>query len=344
MNILIFGSTDLTLSILLQLEKTNHRVVGIVTSKPDFKISYKPDGVVNTRHVDVSSWAEQRQIPVLHYENTEQVPKFIQSLTSVPDFCIVAGWYHMVPRKIRELFRRGCAGFHASLLPQFRGGAPLNWAILTGQDKTGVSFFELSDGVDDGLLYDQQEFVIEPEDDAGSLIAKADLAVRDMLSRSLDKIENDTLVPYAQVGEPSYSGQRFPTDGAINFNQGSDDILKLVRATSRPYPGAYGMLGDQKITIWKARRSDVVIHAVPGQITVVGHRPHITCVDGSIEVLDADQMDLLTKSAVVCSPREGISQAGLCHLIPQGYARQKPGESNILCSIHKLVFLILKDR
>src|SRR3989338_2147551 len=239
MNITVFGSTDLTLSVLEFLYNNDYKVVAVVTVPEVFRISYYPVGVKNSRFIDLRLWTEQRNIPMFSYENSSQIIENFQDLEINNNFAIVVGWYHMVPKKLRDIFTLGCSGFHASLLPKLRGGAPLNWAILAGLTETGVSFFELSDGVDDGLLYDQENFFIESSDDIADLVHKSRLAIRTMIERTLPKITGERNILYSQNGTPSYCGQRKPEDSLIDWTMSSVNVLRLIRASSRPYSGAY---------------------------------------------------------------------------------------------------------
>lgn len=296
MNITVFGSTDLTLSVLDFLYDNSYEIKAVVTAPETFKISYQPEGVKNSRFVDLGSWAEQRSIPILSYDNSIHTIQELKNLGEDTNFAIVVGWYHMVPKKLRDLFSMGCSGFHASLLPKLRGGAPLNWAILSDLKETGVSFFELSDGVDDGLLYDQEKFAISPSDYITDLVDKSNLSILEMLKRTLPKIINQKNILSSQIGNPSYCGQRKPEDSLIDWTIPSIEILRLMRASSRPYGGAYTFLDNQKITIWKAQVSPLEILGVPGQILVIDGNAHIVCGRGALQINETDRMELLIKA------------------------------------------------
>src|SRR5262249_22889012 len=154
----LFGGTDLTLKVAEKLESLGVLPAGVVTIEQSFSISYAKQGVKNVRHADMKSWAADRNIPCLIYKSMDDVSAFGQSCNG--EFGIVAGWYHMIPRRVRDQLAKGCVGLHASLLPELRGGAPLNWAIIKGKKKTGITLFELGDGVDDGNIYGQVSFPI----------------------------------------------------------------------------------------------------------------------------------------------------------------------------------------
>lgn len=297
MNITVFGSTELTLSVLNFLYENSYKINAVVTTLEIFKISYQPEGIKNARFVDLRAWAEQKNIPTLIYDNPIQTIQELKTLGEDTNFAIVVGWYHMVPKKLRELFPMGCSGFHASLLPKLRGGAPLNWAILSNLKETGVSFFELSDGIDDGLLYDQESFLINPFDYIGDLVTKSRLAILKMLERTLPKIINKEKILYLQIGIPSYCGQRKPEDSLIDWTKlVVIDILRLIRASSRPYSGSYTFLEGQKIIIWNANLSSIEVCGVPGQVLIIDEIPYIACISGALLISEAEGMGLLMKS------------------------------------------------
>lgn len=279
MNIIVFGSTDLTFSILEFLYQNNYKIVAIVTVPQVFKISYKPDGFNNTRFVDLHVWGIEHSIPTINYKSADQLIDDLNSLKIKADFGIVAGWYHMLSKKIRNFFPKGCGGFHTSLLPQLRGGAPLNWSILLGCKETGVSFFKLDEGVDDGLLFMQKKFPIETADYIEDLIKKSEQVVLSILKKCLPKIIANDYLLYKQNGIPSYSCQRLPEDGKINWVFSAMAIDSLIRATSYPYPGAYTFLNKEKIIIWK---SDVIkdynVFGQPGQIFTIRKEKNIPTV------------------------------------------------------------------
>jgi methionyl-tRNA formyltransferase len=117
-----------------------------------------------------------------------------------------------------------------------------------------------------------------------------------MLKRTLPKIINNEKILYPQIGIPSYCGQRKPDDSLIDWTMPVIEILRLIRASSRPYDGAYTFLDNQKITIWKAQVSPLEILGVPGQILVVDGTAHIVCGRGALHINEAEGMESLMKA------------------------------------------------
>lgn len=294
MKIAIFGASEITLIVADIIFNNNYSIEVIVTLDETFNISYKKEGVKNYRYFDMKQWAKDNDVPVIHYQNSDLLKIELEDYDL--DYAIIAGWYHMVPSSLRQIFKKGCYGFHSSLLPNLRGGAPLNWAILSGMSETGVSMFELSDGVDDGDLIAQRSFSIDSDDYILDLIEKSKLAIIDMLQEQLPQMSRGDIKKFKQAGVPTYSGQRMPSDSVINWHRPVTELLSLIKASSHPYAGAYCFLNDVKITIWRAKLSGFALYAVPGQIFLIDENIHIACGDGALQIVDADNLDLLFKS------------------------------------------------
>ena len=250
MSIALFGGTDLTRRIADALLEVELPPACLIHVGRGFAISYSPRGVRNTKFADMALWAEDRGVEVHEYESVDATIAILQRLR--PRIGIAAGWYHMLPARLRRLFASGVLGIHASLLPKYRGGAPLNWALLQGERETGVSLFELTDGVDDGPLYGQRRFPIRAHDYIGDLVERASDAAVDLLSESIASMADGSLTPQPQSGTPTYCLQREPDDGIIDWTCPAEQIERLVRAVSRPYPGARAVLAGTRLTIWRA--------------------------------------------------------------------------------------------
>jgi methionyl-tRNA formyltransferase len=305
MRILLLGGTDLTLAVGERLRKIGLSPVGVVHVLQQFRISYSLQDVKNVRFTDLAAWCESIQLPHRPYKDTKTIAEFADDVGS--DFCLAAGWFHMVPADLRAKFSRGTAGIHASLLPRLRGGAPLNWAILSGERETGVTLFALGDGVDDGPVYGQEHLPIGPRTGIGDLVKAAESAALTLVERCVPAIAEGHLVPTPQVGEPTYCLQRTPEDGAIDWSKSAEDIDRLVRAVGRPYSGAFSWLDGRKVIIWAAdpRSSFPSILGAVGQIARVADQqdPFVVAGQGSIVVREAsdetgeDVMRVLRRSA-----------------------------------------------
>jgi methionyl-tRNA formyltransferase len=169
------------------------------------------------------------------------------------DLILVLGWYYMIPKEIRKLARLGAWGIHASLLPKYAGGAPLNWAIINGEKETGVTLFRMEDGVDDGDIIAQKSFPIYLEDTINEVYQRATSASKEILRDILQDINDITYIPQDKSKIEIYP-QRKPEDGEIDLTKSAIEIYNFIRAQSNPYPGAFIRTFDgKKIIIEKAR-------------------------------------------------------------------------------------------
>lgn len=280
-SVLLLGSTDFTLVVADAVERAGAKVGAIAHAGQRFSISYAREGVANVRRADIPSWCATHNARSLPYTDVASLTRDLHGTHYAA--CILAGWYHMVPATLRRSFGSGCLGLHASLLPQLRGGAPLNWAILSELVETGVTLFAVGDGVDDGPIYDQERFAIAPRARIADLVEASGRAAEAMIVRSLPSILAGSAQPWTQIGAPSYGAQRTPEDGRINWRAPAVAIDRLVRAVSRPYPGALTTLHGRQIAI-HATSFTPGAWAKPGQI---GPDATVTCGAGSLTIHDA---------------------------------------------------------
>jgi methionyl-tRNA formyltransferase len=201
----------------------------------------------------------------------------------------------MVPGKIRELAPKGCVGIHASLLPKYRGGAPINWAIINGEKMSGVSLFYLGDGVDNGDIISKKRFPISDTDSCREVYDKATRASIEILKVTLPKLAAGTANRIPQnESEATCFPQRNPNDGRIDWRWRGRTIYNFIRAQTKPYPGAFTYLRDEKITIWQGQltgRHHKELkpgEVIPGRNGTKGS--HVVCGDGAVmKVIDMER-------------------------------------------------------
>ncbi len=234
----------------------DQKIVGIVTNREIFSISYNPQGVKNVLYADCLSFAEKQQTPFFVMKDRMTDPQLIQTVKDwSPDFILVVGWYHMVPKVIRAI--APVAGLHASLLPDYSGGAPLVWAIIHGEQKTGITFFMFGDGIDSGDIIAQKTEPIYLNDTIASLYARIERHGLYLLEEYLPKIAKKELVLTVQDNtKRRIMPQRKPDDGEIDWAWSSLQIYNFIRAQTKPYPGAFTFFGDERIMVWEAKLFD----------------------------------------------------------------------------------------
>lgn len=254
MRIVFFGASELGFRCCERLLEMGEEVVGILTIPREFRISYSAGPVRNVTHRSFGELSERYGVPVLEVTGKMSDPRYEEALREWrPDFGLAIGWYYMIPRRIRDLFPRGVAGIHASLLPRYRGGAPLVWAIINGESKTGVSLFYFDDGVDTGDLVAQREIRIAPEDTIRTVYDRAADVSVELVGEYVPRIRANDAPRVAQNhAEATCFPQRTPDDGLIDWSRGAREIRDFIRAQTRPYPGAFTIIGGKRVTLWDA--------------------------------------------------------------------------------------------
>lgn len=293
MRLIFIGATEFgrrCLTACLGLDAVH--VVGVVTAAPRFRISYRPSGVTNVRYGNVAELAQAASIPVLTVKRGMSDARLLDSVAELqPDAFVVAGWFHMVPRSWREL--APAYGLHASLLPEYRGGAPLVWAMINGEMTTGITMFLLDDGVDTGPTVGQRVVRIRPDDTIATLYSRVDEAGVELIRADLPRIAAGTVVPTPQ--EPSRCDpypQRGPEDGLIDWFQSAEEIDRFVRAQTRPYPGAFTIVNGCQVKIWRAAVADHGRdNGTPGRVRLDSDGYRVECLAGALRLLEVSQDD-----------------------------------------------------
>ena len=256
MSVIFFGASELGFNCCSLLIENGIEVNAIFSIPKEFSIKYKQSSerqlVNNVLYRDFSFFKEKYNIPVIFVEgNVKEHKDFIQELK--PELIIVIGWYYMIPNDILLIPVKGSVAIHASLLPKYRGNAPLVWAIIHGENRSGISLFYISDGIDNGDIVAQKSFQIEKEDKIADILVKAEDASLAVISSEIPKILNATASRIPQNHEEmTYYPKRTPLDGEINWQWDNVKIKNFIRAQSQPYPGAFTIIDNKKVIIWNA--------------------------------------------------------------------------------------------
>jgi methionyl-tRNA formyltransferase len=170
------------------------------------------------------------------------------------DWLFIVGWSQIAGPRVLEAPTRGCIGIHPTLLPVGRGRAPIPWAIIKGLDETGVTMFALDEGVDTGPVIAQERLSIAPDETATSLYARVSRAHDDLIRKNWQDLVEDRLVPVPQDDDRAteWPGRK-PEDGRISATMSVDEVDRLVRGVTRPYPGAFTEIEGRTLRIWAGR-------------------------------------------------------------------------------------------
>ncbi len=203
---------------------------------------------------DLTGAADASGIPVRRGTNVNAPESVAWIRKLAPDLLLVVGWTQLIKSELLSVPRIACLGFHASLLPKYRGRAPVNWAILNGETETGNTLMVLAPGADEGDIVCQRRIPIGVEDDCRTIYEKVSLTECEMLDEVLPLIREGQMPHRKQdSSQATVMPKRRPEDGLIDWNWPAARIYNWIRALTRPYPGAFTFLNGRKIAIWKSR-------------------------------------------------------------------------------------------
>jgi len=248
-----------------------------------------PDDSSDVRNEQYSflSLAADYSIPYHVVKTSAETSELIKRYT--PDTVFVHGWYRMLA--VSGFPGIQFLGFHFSLLPEYRGNAPLVWQIINGLDHCGVSFFVLTDGMDDGDIIDQRSFALGPNESIGTALDRANELVFKILEDFIPNWLAESFLTRPQVSSPpSYCGLRLPNDGLINWDDSANNIHNFIRAQTHPYPGAYSRLSDVGIIrFWESRIEIRNFYGVPGSVVeICSDSVVVACGSGALCILHAE--------------------------------------------------------
>lgn len=202
-----------------------------------------------------------------------------------PDIIFSFYYRHMLSEEILSLAPRGGFNLHGSLLPRYRGRAPVNWVLVNGETQTGITLHRMVKKADAGDIVGQGSVLIEDNDTALSLHAKIREAAKPLLADLLPLLMAGTAEYIPQDdAEASYFGRRTAADGEIFWHKPAREIRNLVRAVTEPYPGAFSYLGQRRLTVWSASALDIEHDKQPGTVLAVDPLT-IACGDGALVIL-----------------------------------------------------------
>ena len=267
MKVIFMGTPDFSVGTLEALVEAGHEVVLAVT-QPD-----KPKGRgKEMQFTPVKECALKYNIPVYQPRRVRE-PECIEELRKYEaDIMVVVAFGQILPKEILEMCEYGCVNVHASLLPKYRGAAPIQWAIIDGEEVTGVTTMQMDEGLDTGDMLLKTEIPIDPKETGGSLHDKLSEAGAKLCIETLKALEERTVTPIPQ-GETTtaYAKMLDKQLGNIDWNQGAKAIERLIRGLS-PWPSAYTNWNEKVMKIWDAcaiEEAPKAEGAAPGTIVKV---------------------------------------------------------------------------
>lgn len=271
------------------LEKLNERfdVVAVFT-QPD-----RPKGRGQKMQMSaVKEVAVKLDIPVYQPLRIKNDTESIDKLKEInPDVIVVAAYGQILPKTILDIPRYGCINVHASLLPKLRGAAPINWAIINGESKSGITIMQMAEGLDTGDMLLKEELIIGDSETAGELHDRLMVLGGEMIVEALLKLEKGEIIPEKQNdAESNYAPMLNKELGYINWNKNCKEIYNLIRGVN-PYPGAYGYLNDKMVKFFNSVFELGNFKGMPGEILEVNKKGiSIKCKDGKIIINELQEV------------------------------------------------------
>ena len=260
-NILFMGTPEFALPSLEKLIKNDYPVAAVVT-QPD-----RPKGRGKQLLAPpVKIAAERYNIPVLQPARIKD-PSFLETLERIsPDLIVVAAFGQILPKEILNFPRLGCINVHPSLLPKYRGAAPINWSLIRGESRTGVTIMYMDVGLDTGDILLHEETPIDPDETFGHLHDRLASLGASLLLKAIQLLETDTAPRNPQENaQSSYAPMLQKEDGLIQWDKEVSTIVNLIRGLS-PVPGAYTHLDGKTFKIFVATGTEQPVPGNPGQL------------------------------------------------------------------------------
>ena len=263
MRVIFMGTPDFSVGTLEEIIKAGHEVV-LVVSQPDKAVGRSKA----LKYTPVKECAIAHGIEVYQPERVRDSAciEYLKSFHA--DIMIVVAFGQIIPKAVLDMPKYGCVNVHASLLPKYRGAAPIQWAVIDGEKETGVTTMMMDVGLDTGDILETKVIPLDPKETSGSLFEKLSEAGGPLILSTLEKLEKGTITrtPQGESGT-SYAKMLTKTLGDINWTMSATAIERLIRGLN-PWPSAYTFYNGKTLKIWDADvlEEAVPTDAVPGQV------------------------------------------------------------------------------
>jgi len=280
--IVFMGTPEFAVPSLDILVKNGFNVACVVTV-PD-----KPQGRgLKLSQSEVKKYALEHNLPILQPEKLKD-EKFIKYLEELSPDIIVVVAFRILPREVYSLAKLGAFNLHASLLPKYRGAAPINWAIINGETKTGVTTFFLDDKVDTGNIIFQEEVDINSDETAGDLHDKLMQIGANLVLKTVHAILNNNAPRIQQSDLKATPAPKiFKEHCKIDWNNQMEKIHNLIRGLS-PYPAAFTTYKGKIIKIYKSEKTNTKVDLLPGSVLVIKEDLFVACNDSYLKIMELE--------------------------------------------------------
>lgn len=282
MRVIFMGTPDFAVATLEEIIKAGHEVV-LVVSQPDKAVGRSKA----LKYTPVKACALAHGIEVYQPERVreESCVEYLRGYE--PDIIIVEAFGQIIPKAILDMPRFGCVNVHASLLPKYRGAAPIQWAIINGDTVTGVTTQRMAEGIDTGDMIMKQEVIIREDETGGSLFDRLSKTGAKLCVKTMEAIEAGTAVYTSQdESMATHTKKIYKELGSIDWSKDAKSIECLIRGLD-PWPSAYTRLDDRTLKIWKAQVIPANFGDAPGCIVKVEkNRILVQTGEGTLSLLE----------------------------------------------------------
>ena len=280
MKIIFMGTPDFAAASLEALIDSRHEIQAVVT-QPD-----KPKGRKGELTPSPVKVIAKREGIKVYQPLKVRDEEFVDTLRAYnPDVMVVVAFGQIIPLSILKMPKYGCVNIHGSLLPKYRGAAPIQWAVLDGEKETGITTILMDEGIDTGDILLKKTIKIDADETSGSLFDKLKALGAETILETLDELEKGSITPTKQGESPTaYAKMLTKAMGLIDFTRSAKELDCFVRGMD-PWPSAYTLLAGKTLKLWKVRAVEKSGKA--GSVIEIGKESFtIACGEGAIEVLE----------------------------------------------------------
>ncbi len=278
MKVVFMGTPDFSVPALEKIAQ-HHQVQAVVTQQD------RPKGRGHKmQYTPVKEKALELNIPVFQPEKVKN-PEFVDILKEMnPDVIVVIAFGQILSKEILDLPKYGCINVHASLLPEYRGAAPIQWAVIDGKKESGVTTMYMAEGLDTGDIIDKKVIELDKKETGGSLFDRLSLIGGDLILETLKHLEDGTAKRIPQDDEKSsYAGKITKELGHIDFTKSAVEIEQLIRGLN-PWPSAFTHIDDKTLKIWDADVINEPVKEEPGTMISINKTLKVATGDGYLDI------------------------------------------------------------
>ncbi len=278
LTIVFMGNPDFSVPSLQRLHESRHQVAAVVTGSDKRRgrgAKHSPS--------PVKSAARALSLRVIESDNMRSAELHRELQALKPDLLVVVA-YKLLPPEVLAIPKIGSLNLHASLLPKYRGAAPIHWAIINGEKETGCTVFLLDEGMDTGKIIGQVKTPVGPLETTGDLYDRLKVTGADLLVRTIDQLADNTATTHIQEDAKATRAPKIhPDDAQIDFNRPADQVHNFIRGMS-PFPGAWTRYDGRKLKVYRSEPARGTL--TPGEARILDGEARAGCRDGVVVLVE----------------------------------------------------------